>query len=235
MAYSNAYCVRQLTPLLEQSDILDSKIEVFRKKAESIINLCIAPYYQVPIQKSTNNTGVINHSDGLIIGTDTLFTSEIMSLDVIRVNSTGECFRILSVDSDTQLTIDYLIDGVTNTDNETVYPGKPLITFSNSSFIVVPDWLVTVTEYEAAMLILMPTIADRAREKEDSRRAFLNEYEMIAKPIMDKIKMGKYFDSSLVEQSNANNTGRLVYVSRSNDNAEKIDSNQSIYFRSDWK
>lgn len=235
MAYSNAYCVRQLTPLLEQSDILDSKIEVFRKKAESIINLCIAPYYQVPIQKSTNNTGVINHSDGLIIGTDTLFTSEIMPLDVIRVNSTGECFRILSVDSDTQLTIDYLIDGVTNTDNETVYPGKPLITFSNSSFIVVPDWLVTVTEYEAAMLILMPTIADRAREKEDSRRAFLNEYEMIAKPIMDKIKMGKYFDSSLVEQSNANNTGRLVYVSRSNDNAEKIDSNQSIYFRSDWK
>lgn len=235
MAYSNAYCIRQLTPLLEQSDILDSKIEVFRKKAESIINLCIAPYYQVPIQKSTNNTGVINHSDGLIIGTDTLFTSEIMPLDVIRVNSTGECFRILSVDSDTQLTIDYLIDGVTNTDNETVYPGKPLITFSNSSFIVVPDWLVTVTEYEAAMLILMPTIADRAREKEDSRRAFLNEYEMIAKPIMDKIKMGKYFDSSLVEQSNANNTGRLVYVSRSNDNAEKIDSNQSIYFRSDWK
>lgn len=235
MAYSNAYCVRQLTPLLEQSDILDSKIEVFRKKAESIINLCIAPYYQVPIQKSTNNTGTINHSDGLIIGTDTLFTAEVMPLDVIRINSTGECFRVLSVDSDTQLTIDFLTDGVTNTDNETVYPGRPLITFSNSTFIVVPDWLVTVTEYETAMLLLMPTIADRAREKEDARRAFLNEYEMIAKPIMDKIKAGKYFDGSLVEQSSTNNTGRLVYVSRSNDNAEKTDSNQAIYFRNDWK
>lgn len=235
MAYSNAYCVRQLTPLLEQSDILDSKIEVFRKKAESIINLCIAPYYQVPIQKNVANTGTINHSDGLIIGTDTLFTAEVMPLDVIRINSTGECFRVLSVDSDTQLTIDFLTDGVTNTDNETVYPGRPLITFSNSTFIVVPDWLVTVTEYETAMLLLMPTIADRAREKEDSRRAFLNEYEMIAKPIMDKIKAGKYFDSSLVEQSSINNTGRLVYVSRSNDNAEKIDSNQAIYFRNDWK
>lgn len=235
MAYSNAYCIRQLTPLLELSDILDSKIEVFRKKAESIINLCIAPYYQVPIQKNTNNTGTINHSDGLIIGTDTLFTSEVMPLDVIRINSSGECFRVLSVDSDTQLTIDYLIDGVTNSDNITSYPGKPLVTFSNSTFIVVPDWLVTVTEYETAMLILMPTIADRAREKEDSRRAFLNEYEMIAKPIMDKIKAGKYFDSSLVEQSNANNSGRLVYVSRANDNAEKIDNNQTILFRNDWK
>lgn len=235
MAYSNAYCVRQLTPLLEQSDILDSKIEVFRKKAESIINLCIAPYYQVPIQKNVANTGTINHSDGLIIGTDTLFTAEVMPLDVIRINSTGECFRVLSVDSDTQLTIDFLTDGVTNTDNETVYPGRPLITFSNSTFIVVPDWLVTVTEYETAMLLLMPTIADRAREKEDARRAFLNEYEMIAKPIMDKIKAGKYFDGSLVEQSSTNNTGRLVYVSRSNDNAEKTDSNQAIYFRNDWK
>ena len=235
MAYSNAYCIRQLTPLLELSDILDSKIEVFRKKAESIINLYIAPYYQVPIQKSTNNTGTINHSDGLIIGTNTLFTSEVMPLDVIRINSSGECFRVLSVDSDTQLTIDYLVEGVTNSDNVTSYPGKPLVTFLNSTFIVVPDWLVTVTEYESAMLILMPTIADRAREKEDARRAFLNEYEMIAKPIMDKIKKGKYFDSSLVEQSSTNNTGRLVYVSRSNDNAEKIDNNQTILFRNDWK
>lgn len=235
MAYSNAYCIRQLTPLLEVSDILDSKIEVFRKKAESIITLCIAPYYQVPIQKSTNNTGVVNHSDGLILGTDTLFTSEVMPLDVIRVNSSGECFRVLSVDSDTQLTIDYLVEGVTNSDNVTSYPGKPLVTFSNSTFIIVPDWLVTVTEYETAMLILMPTIADRAREKEDSRRAFLNEYEMIAKPIMDKIKKGKYFDDSLIKQSNANNSGRLVYVSRSNDNAEKIDNNQAILFRNDWK
>ena len=235
MAHSNAYCIRQLTPLLEVSDILDSKIEVFRKKTESIINLCIAPYYQVHIQKNTNNTGTINHSDGLIIGTDTLFTTEVMPLDMIRINSSGECFRVLSVDSDTQLTIDYLVDGVTNSDNVTSYPGKPLVTFSNSTFIVVPDWLVTVTEYESAMLILMPTIADRAREKEDSRRAFLNEYEMIAKPIMDKIKAGKYFDSSLVEQSNANNSGRLVYVSRSNDNAKKIDNNQAILFRNDWK
>lgn len=235
MAHSNAYCIRQLTPLLELSDILDSKIEVFRKKTESIINLCIAPYYQVPIQKNVANTGTINHSDGLIIGTDTLFTTEVMPLDMIRINSSGECFRVLSVDSDTQLTIDYLVEGVTNSDNVTSYPGKPLVTFSNSTFIVVPDWLVTVTEYESAMLILMPTIADRAREKEDSRRAFLNEYEMIAKPIMDKIKAGKYFDSSLVEQSNANNSGRLVYVSRSNDNAKKIDNNQTILFRNDWK
>ncbi len=235
MAYSNAYCIRQLTPLLEVSDILDSKIEVFRKKTESIINLCIAPYYQVHIQKNTNNTGTINHSDGLIIGTDTLFTSEVMPLDVIRINSSGECFRVLSVDSDTQLTIDYLVDGVTNSEGVTSYPGKPLVTFSNSTFIVVPDWLVTVTEYESAMLILLNVIADRAREKEDSRRAFLNEYEMIAKPIMDKIKAGKYFDSSLVEQSNANNSGRLVYVSRSNDNAKKIDNNQTILFRNDWK
>ena len=235
MANSNAYCIRQLTPLLELSDILDSKIEVFRKKAESNINLYIAPYYQVPIQKKTNNTGTINHSDGLIIGTDTLFTTEVMPLDVIRINSSGECFRVLSVDSDTQLTIDYLVDGVTNSDNVTSYPGKPLVTFLNSTFIVVPDWLVTVTEYESAMLILMPTIADRAREKEDARRAFLNEYEMIAKPIMDKIKAGKYFDSSLVEQSSTNNTGRLVYVSRANDNAEKIDNNQTILFRNDWK
>ncbi len=235
MAHSNAYCIRQLTPLLELSDILDSKIEVFRKKTESIINLCIAPYYQVHIQKNTNNTGTINHSDGLIIGTDTLFTSEVMPLDVIRINSSGECFRVLSVDSDTQLTIDYLVDGVTNSEGVTSYPGKPLVTFSNSTFIVVPDWLVTVTEYESAMLILLNVIADRAREKEDSRRAFLNEYEMIAKPIMDKIKAGKYFDSSLVEQSNANNSGRLVYVSRSNDNAKKIDNNQTILFRNDWK
>lgn len=235
MAHSNAYCIRQLTPLLELSDILDSKIEVFRKKTESIINLCIAPYYQVPIQKNVANTGTINHSDGLIIGTDTLFTTEVMPLDVIRINSSGECFRVLSVDSDTQLTIDYLVEGVTNSDNITSYPGKPLVTFLNSTFIVVPDWLVTVTEYESAMLILLNVIADRAREKEDARRAFLNEYEMIAKPIMDKIKKGKYFDSSLVEQSSTNNTGRLVYVSRSNDNAEKIDNNQTILFRNDWK
>ena len=235
MAYSNAYCIRQLTPLLEASDILDSKIEVFRKKSESIINLYIAPYYQVPIQKNVANTGTINNSDGLIIGTDTLFTSEVMPLDVIRVNSSGECFRVLSVDSDTQLTIDYLVEGVTNSDNVTSYPGKPLVTFSNSTFIIVPDWLVTVTEYESAMLILLNVIADRAREKEDSRRAFLNEYEMIAKPIMDKIKKGKYFDDSLIKQSNANNSGRLVYVSRSNDNAEKIDNNQAILFRNDWK
>lgn len=237
MSYSNAYCIRQLTPLLEQSDITDSKIEVFRKKAESIINLCIAPYYKIPIEKKVNLSGTItvNYQSNTIIGTDTLFSSEVFTGDMLHVNTSREALRIISIISDTELLIDYNVDGVTNSNDETFYPGTPNQSVQNSSYFVIPDWLVTVTEYESAMLLLMPTIADRAREKEDSRRAFLNEYEVIAKPILDKIKAGKYFDSSLVIQDSSNNSNRLVYVSRDNDNAEKIDNNQAILFKNDWR
>ncbi len=210
--YTNPYCVRQLTKLLEQSDILDKKILANIKKAESIINPMIASRYMIPIEKRQNLTGTISTvvNNERITGIGTLFTQEVKAMDMIRVNSSGEALRVDRIESDTSLIVEY--EEVTNAEESTVYSGKPLYNSTDSSFIVIPSELSTATEYEAARLILLNTTADRSRNRENGKYSFLDEYEIIAKPIIDNLKEGLYYDSSLKSQLAQNSTGRNVEV-----------------------
>jgi hypothetical protein len=210
MAYSNAFCIRELTPLLDS--ILDKRIMSFNRRAESIINPCFGNRYKIPVEKKQNLTGTITTIDGnaTITGVGTLFTTEVFPGEMIHVNKSKEALRILSIQSDTLLTVDH--EEVTNSVGIKSYPGRPLYAVSASTFFVIPDQIVTLSEYETARLLLMPTLADRARNREDQKRAFLDEYEMIAKPIMDKLREGLYYDSTLKSQIAANSTGRNVEV-----------------------
>ena len=90
MAYSNAYCIRQLTPLLNA--ISDKSIMIFNRKAESSFNPLIASRYKIPVQKAVNLTGTITVIDGnrTVTGTSTLFTTEVFPGEMIYINKTRE-------------------------------------------------------------------------------------------------------------------------------------------------
>lgn len=210
--YSNPYCTRQTTPLLEKSDITDKRLLTFQRTAESIINSLIASRYMIPIQKIENPKGNVStiKNDETIIGVDTLFTQDIKPGDMIRVNKSGEALRVDEVISDTEIKVEY--HEPEEVANEWSYSGKPLFNSSDSSYMVVPEDLVTAVNYETARLALLTNVADRARNKENSKYSFLDEYEMVAKPIITNLKEGLYYDSSLKSQIQANSTGRNVEV-----------------------
>lgn len=231
MTNTNPYCVRELTKLLRNGDETDLLIKSFIRKSESIINPLLAKLYLMPIQKKIDLTGLITvvADDEIVTGINTLFLSEVFPGQMLRVNANGEALRVLSIESNTNLTVEFLVGGVTDINDVISYPGKPILSASNSSFIIIPDWLVTATEYETARLMMMNETADRAREKEDAKRSFLDEYEMIAKPIIENIKSGQYFDSSLKSQLNENNSNRLVYINSDNSSRDRIDRNNDIY------
>ncbi len=210
--YSNPYCTRQTTPLLEKSDVTDKRLLTFQRTAEGIINSLIASRYMTPIQKIANLTGTITtvKNDEKVIGVNTLFTEELKSGDMVRVNKSGEALRVDEVLSNTELIVEF--NEPEEVSNEWVYSGKPLFNSVTSSFIVIPEDLVTAVNYETARLALLHNTADRARNKENSKYAFLDEYEMIAKPIITNLKEGLYYDSSLKSQISGNSTGRNVEV-----------------------
>ena len=84
------------------------------------------------------------------------------------------------------------------------------------------------------MFLLMPTLADRARGKEDSKKSFLNEYEMVAKPIIENMRQGLFYDSSLMSANTSDSTGRNVEVFSNDtlDNTVDFISDMETFYKS---
>lgn len=220
--YTNAFSVRELTPLLNANKPTDSEIRGFIKRAESIINQWIAKRYLTPIQKANNLTGTIStikaSSDldviespyNTITGSGTSFLSEVKALDMIYVVSTGEALKVLSVESDTSI----------------ICTSNACIDSTDSEFFIIPDTLVTCSEYMTAQLILISHFSEKAYNQETE--TFFRQFDMIAKSLIESLRNGSYFDNTLVTQSDTNTNARLVYVGIDNDVRSYVDNNLSI-------
>lgn len=219
---TNAYSVRQLTPLLASDKPNDAEIRAFIKRAESSINIHLAKRYFVPVEKLVNLSGTISTSKAdedidpiespynIVTGSGTKFLTELSVLDTIHVNKTKEALKIKSITSDTELIVE------SNACN----------TSTSSTFFVIPESLVTISEYLTAQLILITHFSEKAYNQETER--FNKQFEYFAKDILNVIKNGQFLDSTLRLASDNESLARLGYVGINNDVRTYTDNNLAI-------
>jgi len=226
--YTNPFCIRELTSLLTQSKISSSEIRGFQRRAESKINLCLAAQFDITdgISKLSNLTGTIQTVKGsqALIGTSTLFTTELKIGDMVRVNSTGEAFRIEEIIDNTSLLVSF---------NSTTLEGTPVQNTSLSTFITIPDEIVTATEYETAALVLQKNFSEQSYNQDT--KLFFESYQKYSSPIIKRLESGDYYNASLTPQTDEQTLARLVYINNSNDIRTMSDNALDILTSSDFK
>jgi hypothetical protein len=199
--YSNAYMCRELTPLLNDvADPSDSELRSLIRDSESKMNLWLASKYSIPVLPNSYLTGTISVSKGdkMITGSGTSFTS-LLPGQVIQITSTGEVLRVEAIESDTLSTSD----------------SEAVITFSGSTFWIVPDELVTASKYLATHLTIMLYFSEKTINQ-DNVEKFDNRLKYFADDIIKQLQKGEYLNTSLVAQVASKGRGRLPRIA-SND------------------
>jgi hypothetical protein len=228
--YTNAKLIRDLTPLLTQSEISDSEINRFANHFEVRFNNLIGRRYKVPVIGNAIDfdsdgsrfgykvTGTIatTQDNTTITGTSTIFNTQLFENDIIRVGIHGECFQISSINSDTSLSTN---NGALNTK-------------SGQDLYLIPPEISMVSSYYSAQAIIMEHFSEQAFNQQTE--SFQKNLEMFAKPSYDSLINGDLFLSQLKLQTTANNNARLVYVNSSNDRRVMIDAADTILTRPDF-
>ncbi len=192
--------VRSRSKLLTDSDIPDTQIKPFITDAESYINRWLGALYVVPVQKQTNHylTGTVstNAASPTITGVNTEFWDQvgIDNFAHIRVIDSGEVFLVSSIGSDTSITaVNNAVRSVTG-----------------SKCFIIPEDICTAVRYLAQKLIIDWKFSEQAFNQETDK--YVKRPESFAMSILEKIKRGEFYDSSLVEQISASTPSRSIGI-----------------------
>lgn len=194
--YSNPSTVKEIVYLYNTDSIPDIAFLGMINRAESVINSELRQKYIVPIEKLQNLTGVISTTadDNQVVGVGTLFTTELKPYDYIRLNSNGECLRVLSIEDDLTFTAS----------------SNAIYTASNSSFIDIPASFSLMSEYLSSHLIMMTYFSEKAYNQETGR--YNLQFWNIYKKTLDELKDGKGYLSELKPQIAEKTTARMIEV-----------------------
>lgn len=217
MSLSNAYMVRELTPLLiDNNNPTDTKIRSIIRDVDSKIGLWLATRYVNPIIPTSYLTGTISISkdDKTLEGSGTTFTN-LLPGQSIQITGTGEVLRILTINSNTSITFD----------------SEAVNAASGSTFWIIPDELVTASKYLSAHLIIMLYFSEKTINQ-DNVEKFDRRLEFFATDIIKRIETGDYLNTSLTEQIDSKNHARLLYSSTSNDIRTRINTNHDLFISS---
>lgn len=214
--YSNPGLVRKLTPLLTTEAISDSDILEFINQADSILNQALAKRYVVPVTAKISLTGAIAITAGsaTITGSGTAFLSELYPGDIICALDTREVFKVLSIASNTSLTV----------------TSNALYSDASSTFFVMPREIVTASQYYSAMLIILTHFSEQAYNQETG--AFNNQYALIAEKLIDSISSGDYLNVNLAKQSDSASAARYIIVNTANDIRSFTDDAEKLIIES---
>lgn len=216
--YTNPFLVKSCTPLF--SSIVTSNVgtKSFYEKdflrailrGDSIIDGYLKPRYFTPVSKVENCTGTVSSTKvtdpdnepvqdpyNTIIGVNTKFLTELSFGDVIFIKTSKEALEVEEIISDTELKVS----------------SNANFTASNSEYFVLPTDLVTASSFKACQLMLMFNFPEHSYNQE--ARPFFEQFEKEAKPILTRMEKGDFYDSSLEERENTQNTGRLFKISTS--------------------
>jgi len=189
--YSTASSVLELVPLLSSID--RGVIRSFISRASGILDYQISGIYKVPLDKLVRDGRVV-----LVKGSNV-------------VTSCDGCFSKLGINSylylpDFRYTL-RVID--INESDVLVMDEDAIFSVSGGYYIELPSWVVITVEFIAVNLLLNSEFSRKGYNQEGIQK-YKDDYLRMSREYLEGIKLGYYYDSSLVPASGDVNFGRLV-------------------------
>lgn len=216
--YSAISFIRELSPLLvDSSNPSDNDIWKFIRRAESVkINAWLGERYKVPLVPTSYLTGTItvNADSKIVTGSSTTFTSDLNVFDVVQIASSGEVVRVASIESNTQFTA----------------TSEIVTSASASSFWIMPDEIVTASEFITAYMLIDFYFAEQASNQDEVEK-YIDRMLKFAGDIIDQLKNGDYINDDLTSATDAERVGEISY-SDTSDFRELIEDNDELFIDS---
>lgn len=218
--YSASSFIRELSPLLTNtSDPTNLLITRFIRKAEaSKINAWLGSRYTIPIQPKVfpDGTIAVTNADATVTGTGTTFTDDLQVNDTIQIDGTKEVLRVLSITSDTELEA-----------TSTAVTSK-----SGSAWFVLPDDIVTASEFTSAYLLIIYKFAEQTSNQEEVQK-YIERMNLLAGDIIEQLKSGDYINPDLEEATSASQVNQPGYDDTS-DLRSLVETNDSLFINSNF-
>ena len=220
--YSNASFIRELSPLLVNADNpTDLIIHRYIRKAESgKIDIWLGSKYAIPLTPKVFLDGTISVISGsaTVIGITTTFTDDLQINDTVQIASTKEVLRVLSISSNTEF--EATSDAIT--------------TKSGSSFWIIPDEIVTCSEFITAwMLIEFYNYIEQAGNQEEVNK-YADRMLLVAGNIIKQLEDGSYLNTDLTAAPEASAAARLPSYNDTSDLRELIENNDTLFINSEF-
>jgi hypothetical protein len=221
--YTNPRSVRQLVSLFQSTgntinlrNITDGIIRNAINQSDSKVNSLLASRYIVTIEvidefklTGTVTTTPASTDDDPIDGTN---NTEVFPNDMVYIMGTREALKVKSVTDDTNLI----------TDSNSIYQA------TDSKFFIIPQSIVTVSEWYAAQILLLAYKSDISYQQEVM--PLFNEYSKIVKPIIDELTNGRFYNTELKPQASAKTLSRFVKITQNTSDSEYIERVKSYRY-----
>jgi hypothetical protein len=189
--YSTVGSVLELVPLL--SNVNRGGIRSFISRASGILDYQLSSIYKVPLDKLVRDGRVV-----LIKGSNVV-TSCDGSFSKLGINSYlylpdfRYTLRVIDINEVDILTVDE----------------DAILSVSGGYYIELPSWVVITVEFIAVNLLLNSEFSRKGYNQEGIQK-YKDDYLRMSREYLENIKLGYYYDSSLVPASSGVNFGRLV-------------------------
>lgn len=213
--FSNTSFLRELSPLLVDStnptDLLATKF--IRKGEASKINVWLGGRYAIPIQPKVFLDGTITviADSNVVTGSSTTFTDDLCVNDTIQITSTKEVLRVLSIDSNTSF----------------IATSEAVTSKAASTYWVVPDEIVTASEFISAYLLIDFYFAEQASNQEEVEK-YIARFDKFVGDIIEQMSKGDYINPDL-EEATSSQQSMLPSYSDSSDLRTLIENNDTLF------
>lgn len=217
--YTNPRAVRQLVSLFQSTgntnslrNVTDEVLRAFIAKSDSKVNSQISSRYIVPIEvideykltgtvtttPASTDTDPIDGTNNILTGVGTSFTTQVFPNDMIYIMGTREALKVKSVTSDTSL----------------LFESNSIYQATASKIFIIPESIVTVSEYYAAQMVLLSYKSDVSYEQDVM--PLFNEHSKVIQPIIDELKKGRFYNTELKPQAAGKTLARFVRITQNN-------------------
>jgi hypothetical protein len=189
--YTTVASVSELVPLLDS--VSKSVIRSFISRASGILDYQISNIYKVPLDKVVRDgrvvlikgSNVVTSCDG---GFSNLGVNSYLYLPDFRYT-----VRVTDINEVDVLVIDE----------------ESILSVSGGYYIELPSWVAITVEFIAVNLLLNSNFSRKGHNQEGIQK-YKDDYLRMSKEYLENIKLGYYYDNSLIPASGDVNFGRLV-------------------------